>query len=172
MSINEVVIETVISRTETKLTTVLEKFDTEHKQNKFFIEEMKIIMPKKIIMGQTFEPDKHSFKLSKKDHVGYYVPFRESLKNLLEHPSLQSKLEFKKQNLLKKDIVDGFKIKNNEIYQQNEKPYIIAIYYDEIEVVNAIGCHRTKHKLGRLKKKFNLKKIYAYLNKVCFTGLF
>ena len=46
-------------------------------------------------------------------------------------------------------LIEDKKIKNNLSNSTNEKVILnIAMYYDDIEVVNAIGNSRKKHKLG------------------------
>lgn len=48
-----------------------------------------------------------------------------------------------------KKIIDDKKEKNNLSGSLNEKVILLfAMYYDDIEVVNAIGNSRKKHKLG------------------------
>ena len=48
-----------------------------------------------------------------------------------------------------KEDSNGSKNSNNESII-----LLFALYYDDIEVVNAIGSSRTKHKLGKLKIPF------------------
>jgi hypothetical protein len=99
----------------------------------------------------------------KERKLGLYVPFKNKLETIL---SLQETVVFDKENNIilenKKiysNITDGSyvkkliadkKLSNSFLNNKNEKTILnFAMYYDDIEVVNAIGVSRKKHKLGK-----------------------
>ena len=96
--------------------------------------------------------------------LGYAVPFKNKLENLLSSPELNNLASVNDNNLLiSRNIYSSVthgrfikekieeKKKQNALSNKEKDILMIALYYDDIEVVNAIGSSRKKHKLGNLK---------------------
>ena len=101
---------------------------------------------------------------------GCIIPFEEKLKNLLSIPETEqldidrSHLNILRTRNIKSNLNDGLFIQDaikkqleNRVHTQTsqtlsvqESTLYFALYYDDIEIVNAIGSSRTKHKLGKL----------------------
>ncbi len=90
---------------------------------------------------------------------GYIVPFQEKLETVLSMPRSRSmkprNLEICNNILSEishgtyiKKILEKKKIENEDSNNKNEI-IMIVLYYDDIEIVNPIGVHRKKHKLGK-----------------------
>lgn len=99
-------------------------------------------------------------KLTSITSKGYYVPFELSIINLLNMPSVKNDLISKPVYDVSNcnDIFDGTKIVNKD-----ENALQISVYYDDIEIANALGSGKKKHKIGNYhnyiienKKDFNL----------------
>lgn len=111
---------------------------TEHKQMNFYKESVHFIEPKPIINSSS-------------NKIGYYVPFKAKLESLLSFYDLNSSHEHIPDVMNGNRIRELIKNKLNVIKSNKNlesKPLMIALYYDDIEVVNAIGNSRKKHKLG------------------------
>ena len=109
--------------------------------------------------GKLVEPQEIKIENKK---LGYIVPFKKKLEVLLSLPEnkiLNKHNEILKCKKINSEICEGEYIQK-QIKQKQEinsnKPNIqkdillFAFYYDDIEVVNAIGASRKKHKLGIL----------------------
>jgi hypothetical protein len=98
--------------------------------------------------------------------LGYYVPFKKKLEILLALPENNTLNNYNnailKSKNIKSEICDGEFIKKliKDKEESNKAKnlcvekiiLLFSFYYDDIEVVNAIGSSRTKHKLGNYKK--------------------
>ena len=137
--------EDILSKTKLKFEKVFNNLSSEHKQLKFFKENKHFVEP---------QPAKNS----KNNKIGYFVPFKNKLESLLSLSGELDSLEIKN-NIYKTDVNNGFLL--NEIITKKKKmisesleknlnstPLMIALYYDDIEIVNPIGNSRKKHKLG------------------------
>jgi hypothetical protein len=125
---------------------VFNGLSSQHKQNNFFKEHGNFVEPK-------------SLKIEEKK-LGFYVPFKDKLQNILSIPEtkiLNNNNKLYARNIYS-EISDGEYIKklvnekkemNKQCGSKNESDILLlAMYYDDIEVVNAIGNSRKKHKLG------------------------
>ena len=98
----------------------------------------------------------------KENKLGFYVPFKPKLQTILSLPET-SLLDNENSDFLTKKgiysnvsdgtyvkkVIEDKKQKNLLSGSLNEKVILLfAMYYDDIEVVNAIGNSRKKHKLG------------------------
>ena len=95
-----------------------------------------------------------SDELTEKSSFGYYIPFEKSLSKLIVNLSKNTNLyEFNENNIneLKTDFFNGKFVQ--EIFKNRDfvaSDFLsILIYTDEIELTNAIGSSRTKHKLSK-----------------------
>ena len=133
-----------------------DSLSTQHKQDCFFKDQGEFVEPVEVIdaeVGTKF---------------GCIIPFEEKLKNLLSIPETEQ-LDFDRTHLdilrsmnIKSNLNDGVFIQDaikkqmeNRVHPQTsqgvtvqESTLYFALYYDDIEIVNAIGSSRTKHKLG------------------------
>jgi len=48
------------------------------------------------------------------------------------------------------DYCDASFIKNDPYFQDNENALQLVLYFDEVEVCDALASHRGQHKLGML----------------------
>jgi hypothetical protein len=123
-----------------KVNSCFETLSTEHRQRAFYREK-----------NQTIEPVEIK---NDSDTLGYIIPFKEKLEKFLQMPENKDMLNSETslpRNDYSSDIGDGEyikKLKNQNV--QLHKPYLLfGLYYDDIEVVNAIGASRKSHKLGK-----------------------
>jgi hypothetical protein len=130
---------------------------TQHKQNQFFKDH-----------GEFVEPIAIRDESNDTDAIGYIIPFEEKLKHLLSNPETES-IAFKTTDLsilrsknIKSNISDGTFIQDSICEQAEIRDHVrredciepeftllFALYYDDVEIVNAIGSAKKKHKLGK-----------------------
>ena len=93
-------------------------------------------------------------ELLEKSSFGYYIPFERTLTKLLDN--LLQNIDLQKFNVdsetnssLKSDIFNGKYVKTIlKATNLNSNYLSFLIYCDEMEVTNAIGSSRTKHKMS------------------------
>ena len=147
---------------------IFETLDSEWKQKEFFREHCNYVEPKEcsvIVKNNKFQENslnKQNKERTKKLVIGHYVPMKPKLEILLSLPENREKDVYKDQLLKSKkiysEITDGKYVKtlienkmreNEKKKSTNEKEILMFVfYYDDIEVVNAIGASRKKHKIG------------------------
>ena len=150
---------------------LFEGLSTEHKQTNFYKEHGNFVEP----IGIKVDGKK----------LGFFVPFKEKLQTILAIPELNVYNRQPSNQLLSskniyseitqgeyvKNLIENKKSKNKYENSLNEEEILtFAMYYDDIEVVNAIGNSRKKHKLGYyflrkklLKRFFILVLLFYYL---------
>jgi hypothetical protein len=82
-------------------------------------------------------------------HSGYFVPFVQSLEQLLNCPEILQ--QWKMPSTPNGNIINDFHHASySQAHQILSDPHALKIigYFDEIEIVNPIGSARKKHKLG------------------------
>ena len=90
------------------------------------------------------------FDLEQKSCIGYYIPFAKSLHKLIKIiPHNETLTYASNSDNLKTDIFDGEYIKEKLSLKANKNQLIFLIYCDDIELVNPIGAHRSKHKISK-----------------------
>jgi hypothetical protein len=95
--------------------------------------------------------------------VGYhYVPIKETLKVMLQDPSVWAQLTnpLPVVDGVLQDLQDGVVHKNNNFFTDNKTTLKVILYQDSFEVVNPIGAARKKHKL--LGVYFTLANLYPW----------
>ncbi len=147
------VIEETVQTIKNTFNSLFEGLSTEHRQTNFFTEHGNFINPIEVKINKG---------TSKENKLGFYVPFKPKLETILSLPET-SVIDNENNEVLRnkniysnvsdgtyvKKIIDDKKEKNNLSGSLNEKVILLfAMYYDDIEVVNAIGNSRKKHKLG------------------------
>jgi hypothetical protein len=106
--------------------------------------------------------------------IGYIVPFKEKLKNLLSIPEATQN-QYHHESIAKNintELNDGEFVRNAIQFHKSQRPLYetyepsisnsdntlcFALYYDDVEVVNPIGSSTKKHKIGDL----NLNLLYC-----------
>ena len=92
---------------------------------------------------------------SRRKVTGYdsfqYVPLFDSLTALLVDESIYNAVLTPRSNTsseLLSDFCDGTLYKTHPIFSTNPRALQIILYYDELELVNPIGCFVKRHKIG------------------------
>ena len=140
------------------ISNAFDKLSTQHKQESIFKDHGEFVEPAEIIDeldGST---------------IGCVIPFEAKLNILLNMPETelldinQSNLDILKSKNIKSHLNDGIFVKETIAKQKLRQQYRLpmdhtrdsentlyfALYYDDIEIVNAIGSSRKKHKLGKI----------------------
>ncbi|XP_065901791.1 uncharacterized protein [Dysidea avara] len=114
-------------------------FETEYLQSKFYRDHFNLVEPLRITLGDGTNND--SFE---------YVPLLKSLKALLDHPEICD--EIVKDNCRTDGLIGDYCyasfIRNDPYFQDNENALQLLLYFDEVEVCDALASHRGEHKLG------------------------
>ena len=81
----------------------------------------------------------------------YYIPFFETLTNLLQHNDFQRELSINHFNDgVIQDFCNGSVFNNHQLFSNDPNALQIIAYFDELEVTNPIGSYVHTHKLGCL----------------------
>jgi hypothetical protein len=160
---------------------MLTQFESPYKRQNFYEKELGFIKPEEVLLKTTVTIDDND-ELIEKSSFGYYIPFEKTLTKLLhnlpQNIDLQNfNVNSKTNSSLNSDIFDGKYVKNILNATNLNSNYLsFIIYCDEMEVTNAIGSSRTKHKLSiiliRLYKNLSrnyIKISYVLLVSVKFT---
>ncbi|CAG2215377.1 unnamed protein product [Mytilus edulis] len=84
----------------------------------------------------------------KRDALGYLIPFKKQLEQLLSMKEVQECLQEDVRVTNKMtDFYDG-RYMSKAFYQNHPDALLFALYYDDFEIANPIGAHRKKHKLS------------------------
>ena len=119
-----------------------------YKQKKAYKTHLNVVEPVKVELGSTISSNVEN-ELNNQYHFGYYVPMQQSLQNWLNVVSVDSlNFQLKTTDGIKNDIFDGENIKQKI---RRENTLALALYLDDVEVVNPIGAHKKKHKLSNFK---------------------
>lgn len=158
----------------TETDTLFNGLNSVYKRKQFYTENFGFINPVKVILKKTFTADEESLNLAETEIFGYYVPFQRSLEKLLSLIPSTDKLDYSGNlDSFKTNIFDGNFIKNMLSSKKNKNQLLFAIYCDELEIVNPIGAHRTKHKISEFSKSIKLIFIFSYLFlKLFFIGFY
>lgn len=92
------------------------------------------------------------FDLSGKEQFCQYVPVKDTLKALLDLPSVKEQYNLSKSYLpedpnVLEDVRDGKTFKENTLLQEFPSSISVILYQDAFEVVNPLGSGKKKHKL-------------------------
>ena len=106
--------------------------NSEYKRTKFIQENMSYVGPCEIVLN------KEAVQQGRRKEVLHYVPITDSVKNLLEDPSLNKMFAMKpfqrtSDNRIK-DLKDGSVFKQSEFLQGNPEAYSIILYSDAVEI--------------------------------------
>lgn len=72
------------------------------------------------------------------------------------------------------DYCDGSFVKNHPYFQRNPNALQLVMYFDEVEICDALASHKGQHKLGKSSKHIPHSLLYHLLHlcmQVCFTTL-
>ncbi|KAE8738631.1 hypothetical protein FOCC_FOCC015883 [Frankliniella occidentalis] len=118
-----------------------------YRRKEYFKKMFTFVKPEKV---EFFKPVKNSCgNIVNVKKFFYYVPVPDTLEACLKDKSLNIKLvppTFSKDGFLV-DVTDGEVFKNNKFFQENPTAFCLALYQDGVEIVNAIGPAKRKHKL-------------------------
>lgn len=160
--------------------TQFDNFSTYH-QNKCF-EELNYLTYKEIIVGYTDDVigTGRKRRFSKTPHHVYYLPISETVQALLTHSSFFSHINTDNND---QDFNGAFtSVYNGMVNRQNplaaKSALQILLYYDEVELCNALGSKVSKHKLGffyisfgNIETKFRSKLENIYLLAICNSNV-
>ena len=123
---------------------ILCHLSSQNSRNAFYSGRMNLIQPRDVLLYRAF-----TLRKGVKNHLGYSIPFAENLKSLLSLPEIwrETGNSHKSRDRYMHDICDGDFVKNTEIFNAHPHALQILLYTDDIEIVNPIGSHTSKHKL-------------------------
>ena len=110
-------------------------------RKQYYKRELHFVEPVCYILGRD---DEH------KERTTQYIPVISSLKTLLRKDDVLSFVmnPTKTHEGILKDFCDGEFCKDNILFSNNRISLKLYLFFDEFEVVNPIGAHRKKHKIG------------------------
>lgn len=99
------------------------------------------------------------------------VKITDTLKSILSNEKMREKVF---QDLASHDgklrsHVDGYRFKNHPFLQRHNKVFYILLYYDELEIANALGSKTIIHKLGAFFFKFLIFVLLCHLSYRLFS---
>ena len=128
---------------------MLNEFDTSAKRYRYFekCKDIPLVQPVEVILGTDYVTKKGV--IVERPRLGYYVPFYQSLNQLIELPEVWNYIQnpHYSQNEYLYDICDGDYIGNNPLFQEHPEALQVMLNTDDLEIVNPLGCHVKKHKL-------------------------
>jgi hypothetical protein len=127
---------------------VFTQFNSAYKRKKFYENELGFIKPEEILLKTTCTaPNNNSGDMIIKSSFGYYIPFEKSLTNTLKSIPPHIDINFNQNNKkFKNDFFGGNFVKTG--LQPDDNKFAILLYSDDLELTNAVGSSRTKHKLS------------------------
>lgn len=128
--------------------TLLKKVDTNYKCDTFFRKTFCLVKPGEIVVGTSVGSVKRKgkYRFQQKPAYGYVVPFLEQLAVLLNMPEVEhSESEICVGMMI--DVTHGTYSYYCPLVKQHPDCIRIALYSDNVEIVNSIGLHCKKHKL-------------------------
>ena len=123
------------------------KFDSTYKRKKYYEDELGFIKPEEVLLKTSCNaPNDNSEEMIIKSNFGYYIPFDKCLENTLKNLPPEIDLQKNNHKNFKNDIFDGSYVQN--LNKTSTDRLAILLYTDELELTNAVGSSRTKHKLS------------------------
>ena len=134
---------------EDEMMNAQKQLNTNYKRNKFIQENFKYVPPLEIVLNKA-EVERGAAK-----DCFHYIPVTESLKNLLEDPTMievleRAREEDKKNTEVLRDIKDGSAFKGVGFFKENPGAFVAVFYSDALEIVNPLGAARGKHKVVQI----------------------
>lgn len=131
---------------------VFSGIETEWQQNKNFRQYFGLLEPVEIKIGERPRVNHKTQCTEMVPVYGYYVPFLQSLKQILAIPDIcrtvfrsPSPADCNTDDMI--DFEDGLFCRQHPVFNVSSNIRILG-YFDDVEVVNPIGVHTKKHKLG------------------------
>ena len=133
------------------LNYLFNQFDTPFKRKKFYENRIGFIKPEKVLLKTSvcMATDNIDEVLTESKY-GYFIPFEKSLVKTLTNLPETIDLNFKINKNLKNEFFDGTYVQSILNQKNMNLNLAIGLYCDEIELTNAVGASRTKHKLSSL----------------------
>ena len=131
-----------------QINTSLEAFSSNAKRKAYYRKNLESwIEPQEVVVGKKYVTEKG--KLHCLSRVGYIVPFKECLRQLLHLPEVWAHVQspYVSQNEFMYDICDGDVLKNHPIFLEDKKALQVILNCDDMEIVNPLGSHVKKHKI-------------------------
>ncbi|CAF3734124.1 unnamed protein product [Rotaria socialis] len=111
-------------------------------RNKFISSHIDVIRPKSIILGQSNAFSKKKQRHVLRIHKAQYIPFKESLINLLKKPEVYESLNCPSRANIMTDLSTGSFCDQHPVFKLPDSLKII-LFYDDIGINNPLGT-RTK----------------------------
>jgi len=128
--------------------SLLGNFQSHFLQRKYFTEELGMVEPVRVKVGQSYVMHK-SGRLKLSNRFGYVVPFIPNLSKLLSCPEVMSELSqcHESDDDFSYDVCDGEFVKSHPLYEGDRNFLQFMLYCDELELCNSIGAHTKIHKV-------------------------
>lgn len=127
----------------------LSDFDSASKRQTHIENNFPYVSPQGVILGKYYLTVNGI--LTEKHNIGYIIPFKDSLKRLLELPELWHHVQnphFTDSSEFMFDICDGQYIRTHPLFSRNPRSLQIVLNTDDLEIVNPLGSHVKKHKIS------------------------
>ncbi|XP_071941064.1 uncharacterized protein [Antedon mediterranea] len=127
---------------------IFQGFETTYLRHTFFSQYCKYVAPEKVLFGMKEKRIKGHMR--QVEQYGYIVPFKSSIKALLDMPEVQHFVRnphFSNSEMLL-DVCDGLRFKNSPLFQRNPSALQIIVSHDDLELMNPLGAHIKKHKMS------------------------
>jgi len=128
--------------------SLFDNLQSQFLQQKYFVEELGMIEPVKVCLGQSevlVKPGQSKLVL----HYGYVVPFIPNLSKLLSCPEVITELQNFTENDVgfSYDVCDGTFVKEHPLYLGDKNFLKFMLFCDDMEITNPIGSHTKVHKI-------------------------
>lgn len=131
----------------------LSNVDTQHKRNKWLLDNGYLIQPVEMILGTRTE-QQYSLQLQRNKSVivedtFQYIPFDKLLAKILEFPKAVDLMNRYRSSGVAEwhDFIDTDTFKQTTFFVQHPDAFIIHLFVDAFETVNVLGSYTTVHKL-------------------------
>jgi len=137
----------------------LSDVDTQHKRNKWLINNGYLIQPVEIVLGTRTEFRYSSLVRRTRpvivEDTYQYIPLNKLLGKLLEDPVAVSIMNSHRSFGMAeyprmRDFCDTSTFKQNHFFQMHPDAFMLHLFVDAFETVNVLGSHTTIHKLEGL----------------------
>lgn len=117
------------------------KMSTDWKRQAYYVKNLNLVEPETHELGRDEKGVKRTFQ---------YVPLLKSLRALLMHSDVRDQVAHPLRRIAGhlRDFRDGSLFRSNELFSRDSNALQLFLYYDEFEVVNPLGSHTRKHKIG------------------------
>jgi hypothetical protein len=132
---------------------IFDKLSSRYQREQYFENNLHYVKPEPVCMGSEWDfttTVNGERKLMEFKHYGYYVDIFATITSLLYNPAARREIltSHKSDDGIKRDFCDGDFFNHHPIFTTSSNVLQFVLYYDDIEVANALGSRAGNHKLG------------------------